>query len=156
MINIHGNVIPLSLEHSMKKNVSSANGIHASEILIATSRLSSCRCYFTESKFQSFFCRNPLGLLITGFLCHTASKEITGIRESPCYLLAFLRFFGPAFAATFFALAFPLPPPILNILVPQTEHVPDIALRPFFMVICFSPFISLFFLHFTQYACVTK
>jgi Na+-driven multidrug efflux pump len=72
------------------------------------------------------------------------------------YLMAFLPFFALAFAAAFFALAFPLPPPILNILVPQTEHVPDIALRPFFMVICFSPFISLFFLHFTQYACVTK
>lgn len=98
----------------------------------------------------------PLGPLITGFLCHTPSKEITGRWESRCYLLAFLRFFGPAFAAAFFALAFPLPPPILNILVPQIEHVPDIALRPFFMVICFSPFISLFFLHFTQYACVTK
>jgi hypothetical protein len=68
------------------------------------------------------------------------------------YLLAFLPFFGPAFAASFFALAFPIPPPILNILVPQTEHVPDIALRPFFKVTWFSPFISLFFLHFTQYA----
>jgi Na+-driven multidrug efflux pump len=72
------------------------------------------------------------------------------------FISAFLPFFGLAFAATFFALAFPLPPPILNILVPQTEHVPDIALRPFFMIICFSPFISLFFLHFTQYACVIK
>jgi Na+-driven multidrug efflux pump len=70
--------------------------------------------------------------------------------------LSFLPFFGLAFAAAFFALAFALLPPILNILVPQIEHVPDVALRPFFIVICFSPFISLFFLHFTQYPCVTK
>ena len=50
----------------------------------------------------------------------------------------------------------PPPPPILNILVPQTEHAPVVAGRPFFMVICFSPFISLFALHFTQYPTVAN
>jgi hypothetical protein len=48
------------------------------------------------------------------------------------------------------------PPPILNIFVPQTEQVPERACLPFFIVICFSFFISLFDLHFTQYACVTN
>jgi hypothetical protein len=50
MINIHGKVILLYFEYSMK-NVSSANGIDASEILVATSRLSSCRCWVIESQF---------------------------------------------------------------------------------------------------------
>jgi hypothetical protein len=72
--------------------------------------------------------------------------------------LAFAFAFFAAGLALAFALAAPplLPPPILNILVPQTVHVPEIALRPFFMVTCFSPFISLFALHFTQYACVAN
>jgi hypothetical protein len=43
-----------------------------------------------------------------------------------------------------------LPPPILNIFVPQTEQVPVSAFLPFFMVTAFSPFISRFALHFTQ------
>lgn len=75
------------------------------------------------------------------------------------YFFFFPAFFLAAFLAGALALALappPLPPPILNILVPQTEHVPDSALRPFFMVTCFSPFISLFALHFTQYACVAN
>jgi hypothetical protein len=59
-INIHGNVIHYPLNILMK-NVSSANSIHASEILIATSRLSSCRCYFTGSQFRSFFMPSPSG-----------------------------------------------------------------------------------------------
>jgi hypothetical protein len=45
-------------------------------------------------------------------------------------------------------------PPILNIFVPHTEQVPETACLPFFIVTCFSFFISLLALHFTQYACV--
>jgi hypothetical protein len=68
--------------------------------------------------------------------------------------LPFAFFFVAALA---FALALPPPPPpILNILVPQTEHVPVSAFRPFFMVTALSPFISLFALHFTQYASVAN
>lgn len=72
------------------------------------------------------------------------------------YLLffAFDFFFEPDFALAF---AFPPPPPpILNILVPQTEHVPVNALRPFFITTALSPFISLFALHFTQYPVVAN
>src|SRR5215208_1862204 len=47
-------------------------------------------------------------------------------------------------------------PPILNIFVPHTEQAPDRACLPFFIVTCFSFFISVFDLHFTQYACVTN
>src|SRR2546430_11498835 len=36
--------------------------------------------------------------------------------------------------------------------VPQTEQVPFMACLPFFMVTSFASFISLFCLHFTQYA----
>jgi hypothetical protein len=40
--------------------------------------------------------------------------------------------------------------PILNILVPQTGHVPSVAGRPFFMLICFAFLISRLVLHFMQ------
>ena len=56
MINTHGKVIPLSLEYSMK-NVNSANGIDASEILVATSRLSSYRCCSLSLNFKGFSAR---------------------------------------------------------------------------------------------------
>jgi hypothetical protein len=74
-------------------------------------------------------------------------------------LLAFAFDFGFAFAFDFgFAFGFVLPfltallgpPPILNILVPQTEQVPFVAGLPFFMTTWDSPFICLFALHFTQ------
>ncbi len=41
--------------------------------------------------------------------------------------------------------------PILNILVPQTGHVPDEAGLPFFMVTCCTFSASLFWRHLTQY-----
>ncbi len=41
---------------------------------------------------------------------------------------------------------------ILYMPVPQTEHLPLIAGRPFFMVTFSVSFIGLFCLHFTQYA----
>jgi hypothetical protein len=44
--------------------------------------------------------------------------------------------------------------PILNILVPQVGHTPWVAGRPFFIVISLGSFISLFALHFTQYASI--
>jgi hypothetical protein len=78
-------------------------------------------------------------------------------------LLGFALDFGFGFALDFgfgfaldFGFVFPFftallgPPPILNILVPQTEHVPLIAGLPFFIVTCCSPLIGLFALHFTQ------
>jgi len=40
--------------------------------------------------------------------------------------------------------------PILNILVLHTGHVPSVAGRPFFMVICFALLISRWVLHFMQ------
>lgn len=43
-------------------------------------------------------------------------------------------------------------PRILYIPVPQTVHLPFMAFRPFFMVTTSVPFISVFFLHFMQYA----
>jgi len=43
--------------------------------------------------------------------------------------------------------------PILNIFVPHTGHLPSVAGRPFFMVICVASFISRLVLHLTQYAC---
>jgi hypothetical protein len=45
-------------------------------------------------------------------------------------------------------------PPILNIFVPHTVHVPWMAGLPFFIVTFFSSFIVLLALHLTQYACV--
>jgi hypothetical protein len=45
-------------------------------------------------------------------------------------------------------------PPILNIFVPQTVHMPCVAGLPFFIVTFFSSFIVLLALHFTQYASV--
>jgi hypothetical protein len=45
-------------------------------------------------------------------------------------------------------------PPILNIFVPQTVHMPCVAGLPFFMVTFFSSFIVLLALHLTQYASV--
>jgi hypothetical protein len=42
--------------------------------------------------------------------------------------------------------------PILNILVPHTEHVPCVAGLPFFIVTAVGLTISLLALHFTQYA----
>ncbi len=45
-------------------------------------------------------------------------------------------------------------PPILNIFVPQEGHVPFFAFLPFFIVTSSGSFISLFSLHFTQYASV--
>jgi hypothetical protein len=45
-------------------------------------------------------------------------------------------------------------PPILNIFVPHTVHVPCVAGLPFFMVTFFSSFIVLLALHLTQYASV--
>jgi len=46
--------------------------------------------------------------------------------------------------------------PILNIFVPQWEHVPDVAGLPFFMVTAVASFISLLALHLTQYASITE
>jgi hypothetical protein len=40
--------------------------------------------------------------------------------------------------------------PILKILVPHTGHVPCVAGRPFFIVICCASFISREALHLTQ------
>ena len=45
-------------------------------------------------------------------------------------------------------------PMILNIPVPQTGHLPFIAFLPFFIVVSAASFISLFDLHFTQYASI--
>jgi hypothetical protein len=45
-------------------------------------------------------------------------------------------------------------PPILNIFVPQTVHMPCVAGLPFFIVTFFSSFIVLLALHLTQYASV--
>jgi len=45
-------------------------------------------------------------------------------------------------------------PPIRNIFVPQTGQVPWVAFFPFFIVMLCGSFISLFALHFTQYAVV--
>ena len=45
-------------------------------------------------------------------------------------------------------------PPILNIFVPQTVHMPCVAGLPFFIVTLFSSFIVLLALHLTQYASV--
>jgi hypothetical protein len=45
-------------------------------------------------------------------------------------------------------------PPILNIFVPHTVHVPCVAGLPFFIVTFFSSFIVLLALHLTQYASV--
>jgi hypothetical protein len=42
--------------------------------------------------------------------------------------------------------------PILNILVPHSGHLPSVAGRPFFIVICVASFISRLVLHLTQYA----
>lgn len=42
------------------------------------------------------------------------------------------------------------PPPILNIFVPHTGQMPCVAGLPFFIVICFSSFISRFVRHFRQ------
>jgi hypothetical protein len=44
--------------------------------------------------------------------------------------------------------------PILNIFVPQLEHVPVVAGLPFFIVMAVGFFISFFALHFTQYASI--
>src|SRR5215204_1117159 len=71
------------------------------------------------------------------------------------FLLVFLLLlFVACFIATLALEDLSPPPPILNIFVSQTVHVPDIAPLPFFIVTCFSFFMSLFALHFTQYACV--
>jgi hypothetical protein len=40
--------------------------------------------------------------------------------------------------------------PILNIFVPHVEHLPSVAGRPFFIVICVASFISRLVLHLTQ------
>lgn len=45
--------------------------------------------------------------------------------------------------------------PILNIDVPQVGHVPLHAGLPFFITVGFGSFMSLFALHFTQYAFTT-
>src|SRR5918996_2055245 len=45
-------------------------------------------------------------------------------------------------------------PPILNIFVPQTVHMPCVAGLPFFIVTFFSSFMVLLALHLTQYASV--
>ena len=44
--------------------------------------------------------------------------------------------------------------PILNTLVPQVEHVPEVAGLPFFMVMAVGFKISFFALHLTQYASI--
>jgi hypothetical protein len=44
--------------------------------------------------------------------------------------------------------------PILNIFVPQVEHVPVVAGLPFFIVMAVGLFISFFALHLTQYASI--
>ncbi len=44
--------------------------------------------------------------------------------------------------------------PMRNTLVPQDGHSPCVAGRPFFIVIDLAFFISTFFRHFTQYACI--
>ena len=41
--------------------------------------------------------------------------------------------------------------PILNIVVPQSPHLPRVAGRPFFMVTCCASWMSLLSLHFMQY-----
>jgi hypothetical protein len=46
------------------------------------------------------------------------------------------------------------PAPILNIFVPQTGHTPCVAGLPFFIVICFSSFISRLVRHLRQYASI--
>ena len=45
---------------------------------------------------------------------------------------------------------------ILNMPVPQVGHFPFIAFLPFFIVVSAASFISLFDLHFTQYASIFK
>jgi len=47
-------------------------------------------------------------------------------------------------------------PIILNMPVPQVGHSPFIAFLPFFMVVSLAFFMSLFVLHFTQYASMFK
>jgi hypothetical protein len=47
-----------------------------------------------------------------------------------------------------------LPAPILNILVLQLGHVPEVAGLPFFNVTGVGFFISFFALHLTQYASI--
>jgi hypothetical protein len=49
-----------------------------------------------------------------------------------------------------------LPPKILNITVPQTGHLPLIALRPFFIVSSTPSAISRLALHLTQYPSAIK
>src|SRR5476649_2097167 len=49
-----------------------------------------------------------------------------------------------------------LPPRILNITVPQTGHLPLMALRPFFIVSSTPSAISRFALHLTQYPSAIK
>jgi hypothetical protein len=49
-----------------------------------------------------------------------------------------------------------LPPKILNITVPQTGHLPLMALRPFFIVSSTPSAISRFALHLTQYPSAIK
>jgi hypothetical protein len=52
--------------------------------------------------------------------------------------------------------AFAPPPTILNIFPPHTVHIPDMPLRPFFVLIRFSSFISRLTLHFAQYPSVVN
>ena len=54
---------------------------------------------------------------------------------------------------TYSYIAYVTLPEILNILQPQTGHVPDWAFLPFFMVMTCGSFISLLALHRMQYAC---
>jgi hypothetical protein len=46
--------------------------------------------------------------------------------------------------------------PILKTFVPHTEQVPVVAGLPFFIVVAVGFLISLFALHFTQYASITQ
>src|ERR1700746_863359 len=52
--------------------------------------------------------------------------------------------------------AFAPPPTILNIFPPHTVHIPDMPLRPFFILTRFSSFIPRLALHFIQYASVVN
>ena len=46
--------------------------------------------------------------------------------------------------------------PILNIVVPQSPHLPRVARRPFFIVTCCASWMSLVSLHFMQYPVIEK
>lgn len=112
--------------------------------------------------FTSFLFRwSPLGVYLFARLRHLCFPVLLHFRH-----LVFFAFFAFAIAVLppsfrfclipFCSLSL-LPlyaPPILNILVPHTGHVPVVAGRPFLMVIGFGFFISRLVLHFIQYACI--